>query len=129
MANRSLLQLLTLTAAAAVFSETAQARVFQEPDLSNPLEERIQTLRQGTWLGELNTDSANNEQLAHSWRNGGGHRWGNGSNRWRNGGGHWGNGGRYYYGGGGIHLNLGWPNGGWGNGGWGNVIPRGFFNW
>ena len=92
--------------------------------LGTSQEKRIQMLRQGTWLGELNTDSTNNEQLAHSWRNGGGHRWGNGSNRWRNGGGRWGNSGRYYYGGGGIHLNLGWP-----NGGWGNVIPRGFFNW
>jgi hypothetical protein len=55
--------------------------------LGTSQEKRIQMLRQGTWLGELNTDSTNNEQLAHSWRNGGG----------------------------GINLNLGWPNGGWGN--------------
>jgi rSAM-associated Gly-rich repeat protein len=122
MAPRSLLQLLTLTAAAAVFTETAQAAVYQAPDLSNPLESRIQALRDGAWQPQLNT--APSEQLiARYWGNGGGHNWGNGGG-WRNGG--WGNGGRYY--GGGVNVNL-WPNGGWGNGGWGNVLPGSFLNW
>ena len=124
MAPRSLLQLLTLTAAAAVFTETAQAAVYQAPDLSNPLESRIQALRDGAWQPQLST-AGNGELLARYWGNGGGRGWGNGGG-WRNGGG-WGNGARYY--GGGVDVNLGWPNGGWGNGGWGNVLPGSFINW
>jgi rSAM-associated Gly-rich repeat protein len=124
MAPRSLLQLLTLTTAAAVFTETAQAAVlYQPPDLNNPLESRIQALREGQWQPQLN--SGDGELQARYWGNGGGRAWGNGGG-WRNGG--WGNGGRYY-GGGGINVNLGWPNGGWGNGGWGNVLPGSFINW
>ena len=122
MAPRSLLQLLTLTAAATVFTETAQAAVFQAPDLSNPLETRIQALRDGAWQPQLR--SSNGELLARYWGNGGGRAWGNGGG-WRGGG--WGNGGRYY--GGGGDVNLGWPNGGWGNGGWANVLPGSFVNW
>ena len=124
MAPRSLLQLLTLTAAATVFTESAQAAVYQAPDLSNPLESRIQALRDGAWQPQLS--AGNGELVARYWGNGGGHNWGNGGG-FRNGGG-WGNGGRYY-GGGGINVNLGWPNGGWGNGGWGNVLPGSFVNW
>jgi rSAM-associated Gly-rich repeat protein len=122
MAPRSLLQLLTLTAAAAVFTETAQAAVFQAPDLNNPLESRIQALRDGAWQPELSSN--NGELVARYWGNGGGRAWGNGGG-WRGGG--WGNGGRYY--GGGVNVNLGWPNGGWGNGGWANVLPGSFVNW
>jgi rSAM-associated Gly-rich repeat protein len=124
MAPRSLLQLLTLTAAAAVFTETAQATVFQAPDLSNPLESRIQALRDGAWQPQLSSGSG--DLLARYWGNGGGRGWGNGGG-WRGGGGGWGNGGRYY--GGGVDVNLGWPNGGWGNGGWANVLPGSFVNW
>ena len=124
MASRSLLQLLTLTAAAAVFTETAQAAVYQAPDLSNPLESRIQALRDGAWQPQLNA-AAGDQLIARYWGNGGGRGWGNGGG-WRNGGG-WGNGARYY--GGGVNVNLGWPNGGWGNGGWGNVLPGSFINW
>jgi rSAM-associated Gly-rich repeat protein len=124
MAPRSLLQLLTLTAAAAVFTDTAQAAVYQAPDLSNPLESRIQALRDGAWQPQLNTTSSD-QLIARYWGNGGGRAWGNGGG-WRNGGG-WGNGGRYY--GGGINVNLGWPNGGWGNGGWGNGAAGSFINW
>jgi rSAM-associated Gly-rich repeat protein len=123
MAPRSLLQLLTLTAAAAVFTETAQAAVYQAPDLSNPLESRIQALRDGSWKPQLS--QGHGELLARYWGNGGGRAWGNGGG-WRNGGG-WGNGARYY--GGGINVNLGWPNGGWGNGGWGNGPAGSFINW
>ncbi|MBV2350255.1 rSAM-associated Gly-rich repeat protein [Synechococcus sp. HK05] len=128
MAPRSLLQLLTLTAAAAVFTETAQAAVYQAPDLSNPLENRIQALRDGAWQPQLNA-APGGQLIARYWGNGGGHNWGNGGRGggWRNGGGGWGNGGRYY--GGGVNVNLGWPNGGWGNGGWGNVLPSSFINW
>jgi len=126
MAPRSLLQLLTALTAAAVFTETAQAAVYQSPDLSNPLEGRIQALREGQWQPLLKAEQASGEGslVARYWGNGGGRGWGNGGG-WRNGG--WGNGGRYY--GGGIHVNLGWPNGGWGNGGWGNVLPGSFINW
>ena len=80
MAPRSLLQLLTLTAAAAVFTETAQAAVFQAPDLSNPLESRIQALRDGAWQPQLS--SGNGELVARYWGNGGGRGWGNGG--WAN---------------------------------------------
>ena len=128
MAPRSLLQLLTAVTAATVFTETAQAAVYQAPDLSNPLENRIQALREGQWQPLLNADQAaggDDSLLARYWGNGGGRGWGNGGG-WRNGGG-WGNGARYY--GGGINVNLGWPNGGWGNGGWGNVLPSSFINW
>jgi rSAM-associated Gly-rich repeat protein len=120
MAPRSLLQLLTAVTAAAVFTETAQAAVYQAPDLSNPLEGRIQALRDGKWqpLLNANTGSADTTLQARYWGNGGGRGWGNGG--WRNGG--WGYGG-------GINVNLGWPNGGWGNGGWGNVLPGSFVNW
>ena len=124
MAPRSLLQLLTITAAAAVFTETAQAAVYQAPDLSNPLESRIQALRDGAWQPQLS--AVNGELVARYWGNGGGHNWGNAG---RGGGSRWGNGGRYYGGGGGVNVNLGWPNGGWGNGGWGNVLPGSFVNW
>ena len=122
MAPRSLLQLLTLTAAAAVFTETAQAAVYEAPNLSNQLESRIQALRDGAWQPQLS--AGHGELLARYWGNGGGRAWGNG--------GGWGNGGRYY--GGGVDVNLGWPNGGWGNGGWGNggwgnVLPGSFINW
>ena len=101
MAPRSLLQLLTITAAAAVFTETAQAAVYQAPDLNNPLESRIQALRDGVWQPQLNQEQG--EQIARYWGNGGGRAWGNGGG-WRNG-------------------------GGWGNGGWGNVLPGSFINW
>jgi len=125
--HRSLLQLLTLTAAAAVFTETAQAAVYQAPDLSRPLEGRIQALRQGAWQPLLQGNpSADDSQgpVARYWGNGGGRAWGNGGGGWRNGG--WGNGGRYY----GWGNGIGWPNGGWGNGGgWGNALPGGFINW
>ena len=123
MAPRSLLQLLTLTAAAAVFTETAQAAVYQAPDLSNPLESRIQALRDGAWQPQLS--AANGELLPRYWVNGGDRARGNGGG-WINGG-DWANGGAYY--GGGVDVNLGWPNGGWGNGGWGNVLPGSFINW
>ena len=79
MAPRSLLQLLTLTAAAAVFTETAQAAVYQAPDLSNPLESRIQALRDGAWQPQLNQEQG--EQIARYWGNGGGRAWGNGGDR------------------------------------------------
>lgn len=131
MAPRSLLQLLTALTAATVFTETAQAAVYQAPDLNNPLENRIQALRQGEWQPLLKADQAASGEgtlTARYWGNGGGHKWGNGGRGggWRNGGG-WGNGGRYY--GGGVNVNLGWPNGGWGNGGWGNALPGSFINW
>ena len=126
MAPRSLLQLFTVVTAAAVFTETAQASVFQNPDRNNPLEGRIQALREGQWQPLLNADqpSSEGDLVARYWGNGGGRGWGNGGG-WRGGG--WGNGGRYY--GGGVNVNLGWPNGGWGNGGWGNVLPGSFLNW
>ena len=132
MAPRSLLQLFTVVTAAAVFTETAKAAVYASPDLSNPLESRIQALRNGDWQPLLKAASQGEgptpQEIARYWGNGGGHAWGNGggwrNGGWRNGGG-WGNGGRYYYGGG-----IGWPNGGWGNGGgWANVLPGGFINW
>lgn len=133
MAPRSLLQLLTAITAATVFTETAQAAVYREPDLNNPLEGRIQALREGSWQPLLKADRLSTggagvdpEALARYWGNGGGRAWGNGGGRaWGNGGG-WGNGGRYY----GWGNGIGWPNGGWGNGGgWGNLIPGGFVNW
>ena len=121
MKIRSLLQLFIVLSAAAVFTETAQAAVYQSPDLSNPLEGRIKALREGKWQPLLTIEKASNlegQSIARYWGNGGGGR------AWGNGGG-WGNGGSYYGGG----MNIGWPNGGWGNGGWGNGIPGTFINW
>ena len=130
MKIRSLLQLFIVLSAAALFTETAQAAVYQSPDLSNPLEGRIKALREGKWQPLLTIEKASNlegQSIASYWGNGGGGRaWGNGGGgrAWGNGGG-WGNGGSYYGGG----MNIGWPNGGWGNGGWGNGIPGTFINW
>jgi len=107
MKIRSLLQLFIVLTAAAVFTETAKAAVFQSPDLSNPLEGRIKALREGQWQPLLNIEKASNLEGQSMAR-------------------YWGNGGGGYYGGG---MNVGWPNGGWGNGGWGNGVPGTFLNW
>ena len=106
MAPRSLLHLFAAIAAAAVFTETAQAGVYRAPDLRNPLEGRIQALRQGS--GESLFDSTTSRAASNGatpdgdtriswWANGGGRGWGNG--------GFW---------------NGGFRNGGFGNGGFRN---------
>ncbi|NDF62440.1 MAG: rSAM-associated Gly-rich repeat protein, partial [Synechococcaceae bacterium WBB_3_034] len=61
MAPRSLLHLLTAVAAASVFTNTAQAGVYRSPDPSNPLEGRIQALREGSWQPLLHADKLNPE--------------------------------------------------------------------
>ena len=100
MAPRSLLHLLTAIAAASVLTEAAHAGVYRAPDTTNPLESRIQAVRQGSWQPLLNAEKAsqaNGEQQISWWANGGGRGWGNG----------------------------GWPNGG----GWSNGVTGGFINW
>ena len=128
MAPRTLLHLLTAIAAASVFTDSAQAGVFHAPDRSNPLESRIQAVRNGSWQPLLNANklqtTPEGDTTISWWANGGGRGWGNGGWRrdWGNGGG-WGNGG--------------WgTGGGWGNGvgipygaGWGNGATGGFVNW
>lgn len=126
MAPRTLLHLLTAIAAATLFTEAASAGVYQAPDRANPLESRIQALRQGDWQplldGPDRPGQAGDTRISW-WANGGGRGWGNGGWRrdWGNGGG-WGNGG---WGNGGWGNAIGWPNGA----GWGNGATGGFINW
>ena len=115
MTPRSLLGIYVLLASSAVVIQSAEAAVYNKPNLSNPIEAKIQTVRTGSWKALLqeNQSSSNEGNVARAWGNGGGRAWGNGGGRvvrrgWGNGGG-WGTGG-----------------GGWMNGGYGG---RGFANW
>ena len=120
MPTSNLLSLFSLLAAAAALSAPARASVYVEPDRGNPLETRIEQIKEHAafpvpqWF---DSDQASQE-IAGAWGNGHGRAWGNGGgggggSAWRNGGGGWGNGGRAWGNGGG---------GAWGNGGraWGN---------
>ena len=117
MPTSNLLSLFSLLAAAAALSAPARASVYVEPDRGNPLETRIEQIKEHAafpvphWF---DSDQAS-EEIARAWGNGHGRAWANGGggSAWRNGGGGWGNGGRAWGNGGG---------GAWGNGGraWGN---------
>ena len=100
MTPRSLLGIYVLLASSAVVVQSAEAAVYNQPNLSNPIEAKIQTVRTGSWKALLkeNQSSSNERNVARAWGNGGGRAWGNGGGRvvrraWGNGGGGWMNGG------------------------------------
>jgi rSAM-associated Gly-rich repeat protein len=127
--HRSLLALYSLLSCAAILSQSAQAAsTHGRPDFSNPIEERIQSARNGDWRSLLqNIEQRQGDlQIAKvSWNNGGGHKFKNsrGKGNWKNGGkGKWSN-SRPKWGNGSYR-------GGWGNGGgWRNGNVRFKGNW
>ena len=74
MTPRSLLGIYVLLASSAVVVQSAEAAVYNKPNLANPIEAKIQTVRTGAWKALLNErhSSSNERSVARAWGNGGG---------------------------------------------------------
>ena len=133
--KRPLIALQALLACSTVLCQSGQAAgVFSPPDPANPIESRIETVRNGDWSQWLRPSEGDDQQLAKSkWGNGGGHSFKNsrGSGKWKNGsdGGKWSNSRPTWHN---ASYHGGWGNGGggWrnGSGSWRNG-GGGFVNW
>ena len=101
MNKTSLLTLAAVLATSAVLCESAA--VHNEPDLSNSLEQRIESMSPEAWAVMQRNGVLTDEEIARAWGNGGGRAWGNGGAR------------------------RGFANGG--RGGFANAYRGGFTNW
>ncbi|MFL0793510.1 MAG: GrrA/OscA1 family cyclophane-containing rSAM-modified RiPP [Prochlorococcus sp.] len=118
--------LYALLASTAVMSNSADAALFSTPDLANPLESRIQSVRNGPWSNLLQdlplSPEQSDLQAAGKWKNGSNKGWKNsgGGSKWKNGSGSsWNKSGRV------APVRNNWGNGGWRN----NYYGGSFVNW